>query len=92
MSQNMILLAISGILGVISVTGGEIGPFMPIQQSALTQIIEDNDQVNKEDLAEQVSLTFGYYGMAGYISQAVGAAFSGFYIHFCEFNAIFPKE
>lgn len=29
-SNNAIILTISGILGVISVTGGEIGPFMPI--------------------------------------------------------------
>lgn len=29
-STNIIILTISGILGVISVSGGEIGPFMPI--------------------------------------------------------------
>jgi hypothetical protein len=29
-SNNIFLLTISGIFGVISVSGGEIGPFMPI--------------------------------------------------------------
>lgn len=29
-SQNIIVLIISGVFGIISVTGGEIGPFMSI--------------------------------------------------------------
>lgn len=40
-SSNTVILIISGILGVISVSGGEIGPFMPIEQSALSQLVED---------------------------------------------------
>jgi MFS family permease len=40
-SSNVIILTISGIFGVISVSGGEIGPFMPIEQSALSQLVED---------------------------------------------------
>ena len=39
-SSNVIILTIAGIFGVISVTGGEIGPFMPIEQSALSQLVE----------------------------------------------------
>lgn len=39
-SENIFILLITGIFGVISVTGGEIGPFMPIEQSALTELIE----------------------------------------------------
>jgi hypothetical protein len=35
------VLVITGIIGVISVTGTEIGPFLPIEQSALSQIIEE---------------------------------------------------
>ena len=38
-SSSIIILTISGIFGVISVTGGEIGPFMPIEQSAMTQLV-----------------------------------------------------
>lgn len=40
-SSNTIILIVSGILGVVSVSGGEIGPFMPIEQSALSQLVED---------------------------------------------------
>ena len=39
-STNVVVLIIAGIFGVISVTGGEIGPFMPIEQSALSQLVE----------------------------------------------------
>ena len=39
-ASNTVILLISGILGVISVSGGEIGPFMPIEQSALSQLVE----------------------------------------------------
>lgn len=39
-SDNMTILIVAGIFGVVSVTGGEIGPFMPIEQSALTQLVE----------------------------------------------------
>ena len=38
-SENAVVLLLAGVLGVISVTGGEIGPFMPIQQSALSQLV-----------------------------------------------------
>ena len=39
-SINAVVLIIAGIFGVISVTGGELGPFMPIEQSALAQLVE----------------------------------------------------
>jgi hypothetical protein len=41
LTSNIYALTISGILGVISVSGGEIGPFMPIEQSALSQLTEE---------------------------------------------------
>ena len=48
-SNNYFLLAISGIVGVLSVTGSEIGPFVPIEQAALVEIIDKkNIQTNDE--------------------------------------------
>lgn len=40
LSDNFILLAISGIIGVISISGAEIGPFLSVEQAALTDICE----------------------------------------------------
>jgi hypothetical protein len=36
-------LVISGIVGVMTVSGGEIGPFLPIEQAAIAQTIEENE-------------------------------------------------
>jgi hypothetical protein len=49
----------AGVIGVISSTGGEIGPFLPIEQAALTQARSD---------AEPASL-FAWYNAAGYLAQ-----------------------
>lgn len=38
LSDNFLLLAISGIFGVISMSGSEIGPFLSVEQAALTDI------------------------------------------------------
>jgi MFS family permease len=40
LSDNFLLLAVSGIFGVISMSGGEIGPFLSVEQAALTDICE----------------------------------------------------
>src|SRR5712692_1913745 len=39
LTQNIVLLAIAGIIGVISPGGSEVGPFLSIEQAALSQII-----------------------------------------------------
>lgn len=79
-SSNVILITISGILGVISVSGGEIGPFMAIEQSALAQLVEECSD-EPEHIPSNVSAVFGYYNMAGNLSQAAGAALAGIYIN-----------
>jgi len=38
--NNYLLLTITAIIGVISPTGKEIGPFLSIEQSALAQLLE----------------------------------------------------
>ena len=49
----------AGIIGVVSSTGGEIGPFLPIEQAALIQARSD---------AEPATL-FAWYSAAGYLAQ-----------------------
>lgn len=75
-SESLIILVITGIFGVISVSGSEFGPFMPIEQSALSQIIEECSD-KKESIAKNTSKYFGYYGMVGYVSEAIGAIVGG---------------
>jgi hypothetical protein len=52
---------------------------MPIEQSAISQLVE-NCTDDKKEAEERTVLVFGYYNMAGYISQAFGAVFAGFFI------------
>ena len=57
----------AGVIGVVSSTGGEIGPFLPIEQAALTQALSD---------AEPAPL-FAWYNALGYMAQAAGALGAG---------------
>ena len=52
----------AGVVGVVSSTGGEIGPFLPIEQAALTQALSG---------AEPSSL-FAWYNALGYFAQVSG--------------------
>jgi MFS family permease len=61
------LLIIAGAIGVISPTGNEVGPFLAIEQAALTQTVPD---------ARRTS-TFAWYNLVGYIATATGALGAG---------------
>ena len=41
LTQNYIILLIAAIIGVISPSGNEVGPFLSIEQAALSQTIPD---------------------------------------------------
>lgn len=55
---------------MISTTGGEIGPFISVEQAALTEL--------KENMSSgDIATLFGWYNLFGYFSQAMGALFTG---------------
>jgi MFS family permease len=64
---NYTLLLVAAIVGVISPTGNEIGPFLPVEQAALTGIIAD----------EQRTRVFGWYAFSGSLATATGALVAG---------------
>lgn len=61
------LLALSATVGVISPTGKEIGPFLSIEQAALTEIVEPVRRTH----------AFAWYHFAGSLASAVGALAGG---------------
>lgn len=69
-TRNPILLAFSAIIGVISPSGNEIGPFLSIEQASLTQLIED----------QQRTKIFAWYNLAGSFATATGALFGGWLV------------
>ncbi len=64
---NILLLAFAAIVGVLSPSGNEIGPFLSIEQAALSQIISD----------KQRTMTFAWYALAGSLATATGALVGG---------------
>ena len=64
---NFVLMVIAATIGVISPSGKEIGPFLSIEQAALSQIAKD----------EQRTHWFAWYNLAGSFAGAVGALAAG---------------
>jgi MFS family permease len=61
------LLILAGAIGVVSPTGNEVGPFLAIEQAALTQTVPDTRR----------TATFAWYNVAGYVATATGALGAG---------------
>ena len=61
------LLIVTATIGVLSPTGNEVGPFLAVEQAALSQTVPD----------AQRTPIFAWYNVAGYIATAVGALVAG---------------
>jgi MFS family permease len=66
-SHNVVVLMAAAIIGVISPSGNEIGPFLSVEQAALTQLLPD-------DRRTQV---FAWYNLVGSFATATGALSGG---------------
>ncbi len=66
-TRNFLLLTIAGTLGVLSPSGNEVGPFLPIEQAALSQSVST---------AQRTSV-FAWYTLAGSLATALGSLFGG---------------
>jgi len=64
---NFALLVIAGTIGVISPSGNEVGPFLPIEQAALSQVVPDRDRTD----------VFAWYTLGGALATAIGALAAG---------------
>jgi MFS family permease len=61
------VLILAGTIGVISPTGNEVGPFLAVEQAALSEGIPDVRRTP----------TFAWYNLAGYVATAIGALGAG---------------
>ncbi|HET6515369.1 MAG TPA: MFS transporter [Thermodesulfovibrionales bacterium] len=66
-TDNFALLLIAATIGVISPSGYEVGPFLPIELAALSHIVPD----------ERRTRVFAWYNLAGSFATALGALFGG---------------
>lgn len=67
LTRNIILLMITAIVGVISPSGNEIGPFLSVEQASLSQLVPN----------ERRTHYFAWYNLAGSLSTATGALTGG---------------
>ena len=66
-SSWLFVLVLAGVIGVISPTGNEVGPFLAVEQAALTQIVHDRRR----------TATFAWYNLIGYVATATGSLTAG---------------
>jgi MFS family permease len=66
-TRQLWLLMIAGTIGVISPSGHEVGPFLSIEQAALSHVVSDRSRTS----------VFAWYALAGSFSTALGALAGG---------------
>ena len=72
------LLMLAAIVGVISPSGNEIGPFLSIEQAALSQLVSD----------QQRTRVFAWYNLAGSAATALGALAGGWLTRFAQLGGM----
>jgi MFS family permease len=66
-TDNFVLLLIAATVGIISPSGYEVGPFLPIEQASLAHVVRD----------EMRTHVFSWYNFFGSLATALGALFGG---------------
>jgi MFS family permease len=67
LTDNIVWIAVAALVGVISPSGNEVGPFLSIEQAALSQSLDDRQRTR----------IFAWYNLAGSFATALGALAGG---------------
>jgi MFS family permease len=67
-STGFLVLLLAATLGVLSPSGSEVGPFLPIEQASLTEVTP----------GERRTSVYAWYNLTGSIATATGALVTGF--------------
>lgn len=74
LTRNYILLILAAIIGVISPSGNEIGPFLSVEQASLSQLVENEKRTGY----------FAWYNLVGSFATATGALTGGWLAQFLQ--------
>ena len=74
LTQNVVILMAAAIIGVISPSGNEIGPFLSVEQAGLTQLIPNKRRTQ----------VFAWYNLVGSFATAIGALSGGWLAQFLQ--------
>ncbi len=66
-TSTFLFLIIAGTIGVVSPSGNEVGPFLPIEQAALAHVVHNRFR----------TATFAWYTLAGSFATAMGSLCGG---------------
>ena len=80
LTRNFIFLLIAATIGVISPSGYEVGPFLSIEQSALSQILPDEKRTH----------VFAWYNLVGSFATALGALGGGGLVQALQDTGVSP--
>ena len=81
-TRNFLFLILAGTIGVISPSGNEVGPFLSIEQAALSQVVP----------ARSRTTVFAWYTLAGSFATAAGSLGGGILAHRLQDAALTPLE
>lgn len=79
-TRNLLYLIVAGTIGVISPSGHEVGPFLPIEQAALSHIVRGKARTE----------IFAWYTLAGSMATALGALCGGFLTETLQRQSVAP--
>jgi MFS family permease len=82
LTSNPLLLIIAAIIGVISPSGNEIGPFLPVEQAMLSQLVSK----------DQRTRVFAWYNLIGSFSTAFGSLAGGFLAKLLQSRGMSPLD
>jgi len=81
-TRNFVFLVAAGTIGVISPSGNEVGPFLSIEQAALSHVVPDRMRTT----------VFAWYTLAGSLATAAGSLAGGTLSHLLQQGVMAPVE
>ncbi|MGE5073317.1 MAG: MFS transporter, partial [Anaerolineae bacterium] len=78
LTRNIVVLMAAAVIGVISPSGNEIGPFLSVEQASLSHLLP----------AERRTQGFAWYNLAGSFATALGALSGGWLAQFLQRNGM----
>ena len=81
-TRSLVFLVVAGTIGVISPSGNEVGPFLPIEQAALAHVVPNQTR----------TMVFAWYTLAGSFATAAGSLGGGALTHLLQKTAMAPVE
>jgi MFS family permease len=79
-THNFLLLTIAATIGVISPSGNEVGPFLSIEQAALSSVVPEQTRTE----------VFAWYTLAGSFATALGSLTTGAIAHLLQKTTVTP--